>query len=179
MPERAASITTSKIDAARRQIETAIALWFNEGDPVSIRTLVAAGHHICHDIIKDRGEKSAFLLNPELVQPDKWIEFKQSILSAENFFKHAEREPDPNKTFVFYFEVNEPYIVDAIDLFQRVHGNTTPLMRAFWFRFVIFNPDLCEAFPVLDEPVPVDWREIPKSAFLEKFLEATPGFRRA
>ena len=32
----------TKLDAARRQLETAITLWFHDGDPVSIHTLAAA-----------------------------------------------------------------------------------------------------------------------------------------
>ena|SRR5436305_13488939 len=40
----------SKLDAARRQLETAILLYFNEADPVSIHTLAAASHEILRDL---------------------------------------------------------------------------------------------------------------------------------
>ena len=42
-----AKITVTKLDAARRQLRTAIRLWFEEGDPVSIHTLAAPGRIDC------------------------------------------------------------------------------------------------------------------------------------
>ena len=35
-----ATIVVTKLDAARRQLRTAIRLWFQEADPVSIHTLL-------------------------------------------------------------------------------------------------------------------------------------------
>src|SRR5205814_1397104 len=43
-------IPITKLEAARRQIETAITLWFSESDPVSIHTLVSAAHRLVYDI---------------------------------------------------------------------------------------------------------------------------------
>jgi hypothetical protein len=44
------TLKVSKTDVAKRQIETAIRLWFFSGDPVSIHTLAAAAHQILHDL---------------------------------------------------------------------------------------------------------------------------------
>jgi hypothetical protein len=41
-------ITISKFDAARRQLNTAITLWFADGDPVAIHTLAYAAYEIIH-----------------------------------------------------------------------------------------------------------------------------------
>jgi hypothetical protein len=43
-------IHISKFDAAKRQLETAIRLWFHSGDPVSVHTLAAASHQLLHDL---------------------------------------------------------------------------------------------------------------------------------
>jgi hypothetical protein len=43
-----------KLDAARRQLQTAIALWFDERDPVAIHTLSVAAYEIVHTISKQR-----------------------------------------------------------------------------------------------------------------------------
>lgn len=42
----------SKLDAAKRQLETAIRLYFNSADPVSIHTLACAAHSIISDLNK-------------------------------------------------------------------------------------------------------------------------------
>jgi len=42
----APSLKLSKLDAARRQLETAVALCFQEGDPVSIHSFACAAHEI-------------------------------------------------------------------------------------------------------------------------------------
>jgi hypothetical protein len=39
-------IVVTKLDAARRQLKTAIKLWFEDGDPVAIHTLIVAAYEI-------------------------------------------------------------------------------------------------------------------------------------
>jgi hypothetical protein len=45
-------IKISKLDAARRQLDTAIRLYFMEGDPVSVHTLAAAAFEILKDLVR-------------------------------------------------------------------------------------------------------------------------------
>ena len=47
-------ITVTKLDAARRQLRTAIRLWFNDGDLVAIHTLAFAAYEIIHVVSKKR-----------------------------------------------------------------------------------------------------------------------------
>jgi hypothetical protein len=63
MPKKNVLIVT-KWSAATSQLETAIQLWFNEGDPVSIHTLAVAAHD-CFNAL------STFASKPSLHQ--KWI----------------------------------------------------------------------------------------------------------
>jgi hypothetical protein len=42
----------SKLDVARSQLQTAIHLWFHDGDPVSIHTLAYAAYEIIHFVSK-------------------------------------------------------------------------------------------------------------------------------
>jgi hypothetical protein len=46
------SLRLTKLDVARRQLQTAITLWFTDGDPVSIHTLAFAAYEIIHVISK-------------------------------------------------------------------------------------------------------------------------------
>src|SRR5262245_42997551 len=48
----------SKLDAARRQIRTAIRLFFEDGDTVSIHTLTSAAEELLRDFLIDAGKKS-------------------------------------------------------------------------------------------------------------------------
>ena len=43
-PHELRKLAITKLDAARRQLETAITLWFHDADPVSVHTLVMAAH---------------------------------------------------------------------------------------------------------------------------------------
>jgi hypothetical protein len=50
-----ATFTVSKLDAARRQLETAVRLYFCEGDPVSMHTLTSAAYQVLSDINRAQG----------------------------------------------------------------------------------------------------------------------------
>jgi hypothetical protein len=50
-----AILPVSKFDAARRQLETAIRLYFFQGDPISIHTLASAAAQILQDLSGHRG----------------------------------------------------------------------------------------------------------------------------
>ena len=43
-------LPVTKLDAARRQLETGITLWFHEMGPVSIHTLTGAAYKLLYDI---------------------------------------------------------------------------------------------------------------------------------
>jgi hypothetical protein len=48
-------LTISKLDAAKRQLETVIRLYFSNGDPVAIHTLTAAAYNVIRDVTARRG----------------------------------------------------------------------------------------------------------------------------
>jgi hypothetical protein len=56
------TIKISKLDAARRQLDTAIELWFHDGDPISIHTLTSAAFEIIQDLNKKHGNLEVSLL---------------------------------------------------------------------------------------------------------------------
>ena len=55
-----------KIDAARRQLLTAIEVWFLDGDPVSIHSLAHAPHEIIHRLFRNQGGSALLFDSPEL-----------------------------------------------------------------------------------------------------------------
>jgi hypothetical protein len=174
--EKPLEITVTKIDGARRHIEAAILLWFQDADPCVVVTLIAAGHHVCNDLTKDSKKspgKGPFFLNPSLIDEDKWREYSAEICRVENFFKHADQPGDdtPDVTLTFRPITTDFYIFDAIELFKMLHGEYTDLMRAFRHRFALFHPDGFPDFaPRVNEPMQVHLSRIGKLDFLTEFM---------
>lgn len=101
-----------KVDAARRQLDTAINLWFHKDDPVSIHTLACSAHQILHDINQHR--KGPELIFDSIVIKDAFRFLAKSYLKKHyNFFKHAEKDPDPEGTIDFNPSVTEGFIMFA------------------------------------------------------------------
>ena len=77
-------LAVTKLDAARRQFETAITLWFHHGEPISIHTLVGAGHRIVLDLL-ERDGKTAVPFDMTYVSTGQEKEFKKLMRDAETF----------------------------------------------------------------------------------------------
>src|SRR5688572_29358241 len=84
----------SKGEACRRLLETALDLYFEERDEVSIHTLVCAAREIANVLAGDkpRGVNLAKEIR-EGVVPDKHDVVFDKLAEAYNFFKHASRDP--------------------------------------------------------------------------------------
>ena len=107
----------SKLDAAKSQLETAIYLFFHNGDPVSIHTLTAAAYNILRDICKSRSYPYVVVKGSSLryVKPGKEKIYLNAINQAENFFKHEEKDPDdilnfnPSQTDILIYDACKIY----------------------------------------------------------------------
>ena len=129
------SVKISKLDAAKRQLETAIRLYFSNGDPVSIHTLTAAAYNILKDLNKQRGMPPMLVKEQLLiyVREKKLKEFKEIINKAENFFKHADR--DHEATIDFCPDLSDVFILDACETYYKLSGEFPPLFKLYqgWF----------------------------------------------
>jgi hypothetical protein len=86
-------IRVTKMDAAVRQLRTAIRLWFHDGDPVSIQTLLAAAHEIIHVLYRRMGLKD-LLFDSALIKEEYRSTVAQGFRAIPNFFKHARADPE-------------------------------------------------------------------------------------
>ena len=86
-------IRVSKIDAARRQLDCAIELWFLDRDAVSIHTLAAAAYQIVHDINKRQDNEHLLLYDSVVVKEEYRKLWVSLIRKPGNFFKHADSDP--------------------------------------------------------------------------------------
>lgn len=131
----------SKIDAAKRQLEAAIRLFFQSSDVVVIHTLIGATHNILTDLAKKQGITSGINDGIRLmIKKEKQKEVYDKIHEAKNFFKHADRNAD--KTIDFSPTSSEFYIYDCCGLYQALTQEALPLIRLFRLWFYCKNSDL-------------------------------------
>src|ERR1700730_9274983 len=107
--ERPTMIVT-KLGAARQHLATAIRLWFQNGDAVSIHTLAFAAYEVIHFISINRDKYRRDLpFDSDLIKDEHRAEFNKIIRSQANFFKHADRDPDGSIEFDRY--VSEVFLL--------------------------------------------------------------------
>lgn len=135
----------SKLEAARQQLRQAIHLFLSKGDLVAVHTLAAASLQVLSDLGAKKGIVAA-LKNPDLIRPDK-RKFVADLFNApQNFFKHADR--DPEGVLEFYPEATPFYIADAAFLFDQLSGTKMPACQAFNVWFFLNYPDVLVESPV-------------------------------
>jgi len=135
-------IKVSKLDAARRQLECAVTLFFHDGDPVSTHTLTAAAYNLIRDL-NSQVKGSPMLVKKVLlehIRPDKVEEIRKMISEAENFFKHADR--DPESVLEFHLGQTENLLWDACWKYRDLAGETTPVLQAMQLWVFANKPEL-------------------------------------
>ena len=139
------NITISKLDAAKRQLETVIRLYFFDGDPVSIHTLTSAAYNVIRDINAKRGGDPMLVKDKaiEFVKPEYRKEFRDSINKAENFFKHADRDHD--QTLDFNPDQSQMLMFDAMSAYSALTGETPALFKVFQAWIVCSKPEMFDA----------------------------------
>jgi len=129
----------SKLDAAKRQLDIAINLFFKQSDPVSIHTLTAAAHQLLMDIGHLENIKS-FVKESIVIRKEALKEYMMMINEAENFFKHAEK--DPAALLKFNPEQTEFLLLDAVEMYMQLTGEMPEDMSIFRGWFLIKYPNV-------------------------------------
>ncbi len=130
----------TKLDAARRQLRTAVRMFFERRDPISIHTLTMAAHGILHDLSKAKGIGSQ-LKESDLIKPEYRREWIRLLHEPQNFFKHADRDPDPNAVIEFKPELTPFLLIDALRLYRELKGRPMreELVLQTWFGIMYPN----------------------------------------
>jgi hypothetical protein len=116
----------TKLEAARRQIDSAVEMYFNERDEVSIHTLVGAAHILITDLSKAAQLQSVI---DRHIKPDMRWKFEGAIRTPQNFLKHATEDPD--ETFDLNPHNTELMLFIDIEMFKELTRSATDPMRAF------------------------------------------------
>ncbi len=99
------SISISKFDAAKRELEYAIRLFFNYGDVLIIHLISSAAQTILSDIGKASGITSIKEQINKHVKKEKRKYVQDKLNEAYNFLKHGSK--DTKKLLEFNPESNE------------------------------------------------------------------------
>lgn len=151
----AEEIVVDKMDAARRQMESAITMFFHDGDVVSQHTLVMATHGILYDLARQRGVGGSIKDSPP-VRPESCREFINAVHLPQNFFKHADQ--DGGSKLRFRYNGTHFWLFNAVRLFALLGGQITHAMKVFLMWFQLRYPDL-----LCFQPAEEDLREIRES----------------
>lgn len=131
----------NKKDAVEGQLETAIELFFDRGDPASIHTLVGAALGILVSISDKMGISDHPLSDKwveDNIKPEKKNEYFRALYKIRNFLKHADQ--DPAEILEIPDGLDELYISIALNLFSRVYGEMFLRGLIFQIWFVYFYP---------------------------------------
>ena len=128
-----ASMDITKLEAARRQLETALSLYLQEGDPVSIHTLAAAAHEVLTQISRksESGVPMLYDFVRSHVKEEHRKDFTNTVHKAQNFFKHADR--DHNEVLKDYNPGQaEVLLIDSCFAYKRIAKEMPPLLALFY-----------------------------------------------
>lgn len=136
-------VEISKMDAARRQLTVAIELYFREYDAVSIHTLSAAARNVLDNLCSHRGVKVPIRLENmlnEIIKPEHQKTIRNKFRQSENFFKHADKDPDG--TLRFNPISTEYTILEAVDFYAALSKELPPMLLAFRTWWMLHNQEL-------------------------------------
>lgn len=142
-----------KIDAARRQINAAVLMYFNNVEPLATHTVAAAGLQIVMDLAKEKGlavglEEMLLSFGPEIR-----AQMRESMRHPQNFIKHADRGMH---TDVLKYDPDtvEGFVLLACMAYDDYAGAVTPETNAFKFWVCTQNIDILSPGPYRDSLMP-------------------------
>jgi hypothetical protein len=168
----------SKLAAGRRQLNCAIELWFKDADQVSVHTLAVAAHQIIHDIHEAKFPEKPLLLNTPIADEKRRGEFILIFKEAANFFKHAERDPNPGSSVEFAPFLTQMFFLYSIVGLSNLGEALTDTEASYSMWFSVNHPEFMNAQFVerMTNAVPGKdlkiFRGVKKREFLEGTLQA-------
>lgn len=136
----------TKIDAARRQTNAAIRMFFEGEDPIAVHTVAAAGHRIVRDLARQNGSEILSSFEQTLL-PGVKGKFWAAFNGSTNFLKHADLDAGAQQDNVVYEASNPILILVTICFFGELGLTHSTEMAALsvWCRLhysQFFGPDL-------------------------------------
>ncbi|WP_441252587.1 hypothetical protein AB8A28_21375 [Tardiphaga sp. 71_E8_N1_1] len=155
------TVLVTKLEAAQKQLDCAIRLFFDDDDMCSIVTLSRASFRLLYDLyprLTTDGFEKPF---EEVIKKLGWNRFNE----VTNFLKHADRDHDSE------LDIDEVNCMTGIGLsvilYGRIKGQITREMRAW------------ETYMTVAQPATWDATPDPKAEGYGDFIKAVEFFKTA
>lgn len=124
-------MAVSKLEAANRQLATAIRMFLNDADAIAVHTLACASREIYEKHLAKQGRGRFFdkLRSGPVLEDHTDKELWDVFNLARNFFKHLGKSLD--ETIEFSDEMNDFTLMMASDDCAKINGKTTDEVYAF------------------------------------------------
>ena len=130
--------TITKLDAARRQLVTAIRLFFNRGDPISVFSLAANAWEVIDALCTRKGIAGVSHLTRSHIPPERDLKKDYVNSPYRNFFKHADHDPEALLEG-FDGKVVDGLIFLAADDYMRLAGKSPVEFQVFQLWYLAVN----------------------------------------
>ncbi len=175
----------TRIEAARRQLETALTLWFADGDAVSIHSLAGSAYQVLHDLNR-KAKGPPLLFDSPLIKKEMSKEAVASLKDHLNFFKHADlRKGDGAFAIDFDPALSELYFIACLlgveALGERLNDQESAFM--LWRQIHGFMVTVENSKKMLSEQFSAEGvaalRGLEKSEFIAHYLTSRATRRAA
>jgi hypothetical protein len=157
MEKDAATELITKLAAAKRQLVTAVHLFFEDREPIAVHALAQAAWEIIGQLLEHEGKKTQ-QHEIALANGMNLKEVRKIANQTKNFFKHADKDPKETIEFSDY-ENDFVLIMSILDLAALTNDRLTPELQVFEVWFVATHPDR------ITSSLPPDYRDAVTSAF--------------
>lgn len=167
-------VRLTKLEAARRQIESAVWLWFVGDDLVSVHALATAAHRLLVELAALR-EGATWPYSTAYLPARTTAARRPDADDPATFFKYAKKD----ETYELSEQWTELYLFDAIMAYSSLSDSrgASALMSTFVLRFGVQRQDLfvADAFSLLERRVSKTFnlerlQRLSKIDFLKEFF---------
>lgn len=135
-------IPITKREAAIRQLDAAIKLFFEEGEMIAVHTLVGASLQVMLDLGHPQGIESS-LRSSKYIYENRIKDWISSLNRIQNFFKHANRDSD--EVLQYSEDSTILLIIEAVILAESLclhQGSNAQIAFKTWF--LVAYPELID-----------------------------------
>lgn len=167
-------MSITMLEAARRQLDTALKLWFAEGDSLSVHTLAAAAFGLVDRINKKR--KIGDLIYDTVYIKDEYrTEYINFIKKSANFLKHGPDRKDKSETIELKPMETEMFLFMSIYAIQRFGETLNDTECALIFWYALHKPNwFTSTQTIINNDIPVHMMEklrgLTRNEFFQPYL---------
>ena len=132
----------TKIEAARREINAAIRMYFANEDPLAIHSITAGGMQLIQDLGEKQDKRLGIELGMHLIREERQDEVRILLRKPQNFIKHSDRLGQENAVLDFHPAAVESYLLIAAVSYKELTGMDTPETRTFAVWVQLREPNL-------------------------------------